>query len=145
MHAYNKLLKPQNVRHAEVALWVWTAWTCLFGLYQSWGDIPEMEQAINDQLQGAITADPHTLLEWIVAAYVGIAVTSAWVTIKIGAGQHWARSSLVWGFILEFIFVAWPPHHWMKDIAAAIPDLGLQIYALYMLYTKPGSDWFETA
>lgn len=134
--------KPQNVCRAEKALWAWTAWTCLFGIYQSWIGIPEIEGMMNGPLQGLVPIEPHKLLEWIIAGYAGLAIASAWIVLKIGAGKNWAKSSVLWGFILQAICIVWPPYHLGLDFLADVPDIGLQIYALYLLYTKPGSDWF---
>ena len=138
-----KLQKPQGVRHAEQALWVWTAWICLFGVYQSWLGIPEIEREMTEQLQGVFSLDPQKLFEGIVGGYAVVAVTSAWVVMKIGVGQNWARRSLLWGFVLEVLYSAFPPYQGGWDLLAGIPDFGLQIYALTLLYTKPRSDWFH--
>ena len=144
--AVEKALKqPQTVRHAEQALWAWTAWTCLFGIYQSWSSIPEIEAMLSGQLQGMFEITPQQLLEWIIAGYAGLFAASAWIVLKIGAGKNWARNSLLWGFIIQAIYTAWPPYHLGMDVLTGIPDFGLQIYALYLLYTKPGNDWFHRA
>jgi hypothetical protein len=135
--------KPRAVLYAEWALWAWTAWACLFGIYQSWIAIPAIEDAITGQLQGMVTLEPKTLLQAIIAGYGAMAVLSVWVVLKIGAGKNWARSSLLWGFVLEAAIAAWPPYHGLLDTLADVPDFGLQGYALYLLYTKPGRDWFH--
>ena len=36
-----------------------------------------------------------------------------------------------------------PPYHGILGCLTDVPDLGLQIYALVMLYTAPGSGWFN--
>ncbi len=137
--------KPKTVTYAEWALWTWTAWVCLFGLYQTGGQIPEFEQALTDDLQGAITIAPQSLLAMAAAGYAALAAISAWIVLKIGAGKHWARSSLMWGFVFQVICMVLPPYHKMgaAEYRAIIPDLGLQIYALYLLYAPPGSVWFQ--
>jgi hypothetical protein len=140
-----ELQKPQSVLYAERALWGWTAWACLFGIYQSWLGIPEMENAISEQIPGLFTATPQSLLQMIIVGYVATAAVSVWFVLKIGAGKHWARNSLLWGFVLEIVWTACPPYHAALDYVADIPDLGFQIYALCLLYTQPGRDWFVQA
>ncbi len=135
--------KPKTVLNAEYALWIWTAWTCLFGLYQSWISIPDLENMMASQLQGIVAIAPETLKESIVGGYALLAVTSLWVIIKIGAGKNWARVSLLLGFILDVVWSAMPPHHGLQEYLADVPDLGLQSYALYLLYTWPGERWFK--
>jgi hypothetical protein len=115
----------------------------LFGVYQSWLSIPEIEQLISGQLADIITLDSKTLLEIIIVGYGLMAVASAWVVFKIGAGKHWARSSLMWGFALEVAWTACPPYHGVMDFLTGAPDIIMQGYALYLLYTKPGCEWFQ--
>ena len=98
---------------------------------------------LTGQLQGLFVIEPKQLLEWIIAGYAGLFAASAWVVHKIGAGRNWARKSLVWGFVIEVLYTAWPPYHLGIDALAGIPDFGLQAYALYLLYTKSGDDWFQ--
>ena len=135
--------KPKAVLAAERALWAWTAWICLFGLYESWTEIPRIEAAITLQLQGMVAITPQTLLALTVAGYAVLALTMVWVIRKIGAGKNWARSSLLLGFILDVLYTLSPPYHGMLSYRTDLPDLGLQIYALYLLYTGPGSFWFH--
>jgi len=63
--------------------------------------------------------------------------------VKIGAGKRWARSSLLLGFILDALYTLSPPHHGILGYLTDVPDWGLQIYTLVMLYTAPGSGWFN--
>ena len=135
--------KPQTVVYATWALWAWTAWICLFGIYQSWMSIPEIERTMTEQLQGMFTVAPSALKEIIIGGYGLLAVMSAWIVLKIAAGKNWARSSLLWGFALEVICAVVPPYHGFLSYLTDIPDYGFQGYALYMLYTKPGCDWFQ--
>ena len=89
--------------YAERALWAWTAWICLFGVYQTSASIPDLEQAITitTQLQGMVTITPQTLMAVTVVGYATLALTMMWIVLKIGAGKRWARSSLLLGFILD--------------------------------------------
>jgi hypothetical protein len=135
--------KPKAVLYAERALWAWTAWICLFGVYQTSASIPDIEQAITTQLQGMVTITPQTLIAVTVVGYAALALTMIWIVLKIGAGKRWARSSLLLGFILDALYTLSPPHHGILGYLTDVPDLGLQIYALVMLYTAPGSGWFN--
>jgi hypothetical protein len=133
--------KPNAVRNAQWALWVWTGWICLFGLYQSWTDIPWIEAMLNSQLQGTVALTPSSLMVASGAGYAAMALTMGWLIVKIGAGRNWARISLLVSFALDAIYTLWPPYH--GTLRTALPDLGLQIFALFLLYTAPGSAWFR--
>jgi len=134
--------KPKAVRNAELALWAWTGWVCLFGLYQTWTEISWIEAILNSQLPGMVALTPQALMVASGAVYAAVALTMGWVVVKIGRGKNWARSSLLVGFILDAIFTLSPPY---RDVLkTALPELGLQIYALFLLYTAPGSGWFHT-
>jgi len=134
--------KPRAVTYAEWALWLWVVFTCLLGIYQTHGQIPEIEEVMTGTLQGAITLSPASLMTMAVVGYSFVALLAAWIVYKIGDGKHWARSSLLWGFAFEILCMAFPPYH-AGELLTAIPDLGLQIFAIYLLYTLPGSAWFE--
>lgn len=134
--------KPNDVLYAELALWVWTVWSCLFGIYHTWQQIPEIEDMLNGDLQGMISIDPDSLLHMAIAGYATIAVVSAWIIIKIGQGRPWARTSLIWGLGFEIVIAVLPPYHAPVEYLADIPDLGLQAFALYYLYTVESRGWF---
>ena len=144
MTVQEKSEKPQAVVYAELALWAWTAWTCLFGFLQTRSQIPEIEQAMAGDLQGLISIAPETLLRAAAGGYAAIAAVSAWFIVKLAAGKHWARSSFMWSFVFQVLLMALPPYHRMTagEFLGAVPDIGLQILALYLLYTLPGSAWF---
>lgn len=137
------LQKPKAVFDAERALWAWTGWICVFGLYQSWVEIPRIEAAIGSQLQGMVALAPRTLMAASGAGYAALALTMVWVIFKIGRGRNWARHSLLLGFILDAIYTLSPPYHGLLSYRTDLPDLGLQIYALHRLYTAPGNSWFN--
>ena len=136
--------KPADVLYAELALWAWTAWACLYGIYHTWKQIPEIEDMLTSQLQGFIDIGPDRLLHMAVGGYVSIAIISAFVVYKIGQGKEWARLSLVWGFalevLIELISAFFEPIEYLSDI----PEFGLQIYALYLLYTPASRAWFAS-
>jgi len=134
--------KPKAVACAEWVLWTWTAWTCVFGIYHTWLSIPEYEQQLLEQSQGLISIAPDMIMKLAVAVYALVLVLSIWIIIEIGKGKHWARSSLLWGFAFQILFMFFPPYHGFSEYLADIPDVGLQAASLYLLYTKPGRDWF---
>ena len=134
--------KPKAVVRAEWALGAWAAWLCLFGVYQSWSSLPGVQTMITEQLQGAISISSETLLEITIAGYALLALTMIWFVFKIGQGKKWARSSLLLSCVLQTLWTAWPPYHGVIDYLPDVPDLGLQFYALYLLYTWPGRTWF---
>ena len=134
--------KPHNVWRAELVLWGWTAWIVLFGIYQTWRQIPEIEDAIAGQLQGAFSMAPGMMMEIAIASYAVLGALSAWVVWKIGAGKHWARASLLWGFVLQAGWALVPPYNGFLDYVADVPDYALQAWALYLLYTPPARGWF---
>lgn len=87
--------------------------------------------------------DHATLVKGVLASYTILGVSSGWVVVKIGAGKNWARVSVLLGLILEGIWLACPPYHGYVDLLTALPDFGLEGYALFLLYTYPGKTWFK--
>jgi hypothetical protein len=148
-------VKPRVIVKAEYALLTWTAWTCFYGIYDAWTTIPEVENLMGSQLQGqfSLGIDNKTMMEWTAAMYAVVAVVSIWFIYKMGKGKSWARSSFFWSFACEAACsVLWvglailsgtPPS--FKDWVAYIPDYGLQIYALCLLYGGDGKRWFHQA
>lgn len=134
--------KPKNLHRAEQLLWIWTAWFSLFGIYQTWTGLPQLEQQLNEQLQGLVSISPENLLRYAIGGYAGIAVLSGWFVYKLGKGKQWARSSFLWSAIIQAGTTALPPIHEFKDYLGDIPDLGLQISACILLYTPQTNAWF---
>ena len=134
--------KPKQVNHAEWALWVWTLWTCLWGVYSTNNNIPEIERSLNEQLQGMVSIPPEALLNYAIGGYAIIGVLSGWFVYKLGHGKQWARSSFLWSFVLQGLTTLAPPYHGLQEHISDIPDLGLQAYAVYLLYSRVCSDWF---
>jgi hypothetical protein len=135
---------PNQVLYAEIALWLWTVYTCLNGIYETWRQIPTIEEAINTQLQGMIAIDPNNMLIMAIVGYGLLAIVSCWFIVKIGQGRPWARNSLLWGVLLQIVIIAVPPYHDAPlDYLNDIPDLGLQICALNLLYGAAARPWFE--
>jgi hypothetical protein len=83
------------------------------------------------------------MMQWTIIGYVLLAMVSGWFVWKIGQGKHWARSSFMWGFMFQLLLMLAPPYHEQaSEYLNDIPDLGLQIMALYWLYAWPGRGWF---
>lgn len=85
-------------------------------------------------------------------AYTVIAVTLAiivFLIVKIAAGKNWARIV----FLVLFVIGTFPMAAVILDEFADAPfmgalsvaQIGLQAYALYLLFTQPGSAWFRKA
>jgi len=139
-HTYKK---PKNVTYAERALYGWTAWTTLFGIYQTYTGLAELATQITEQSSGLVSISPSALLQCAIAGYIAIALISVWIIYEIHKGKHWARSSFLWGFIFQILMFGLPPYHPPLEYLTSIPDITLQIYALYLLYTWPGENWFK--
>jgi hypothetical protein len=135
--------KPKAVSDAELALWAWTAWICSTGLYRAWTAIAQIEGAINSQLQGVITVSPQTLKALALTGYTLLALIMIWLIFKIAAGKRWARTSLFLSFVVDVLYTTSSPHRGVRSVLTDLPDLGLQIYVLFLLYTAPGSFWFK--
>ena len=137
------LTKPNQVLIAEYALWAWTVWTCVFGIVEAWHQIPQVEDLITGNLQGMVSIDANSMMKWVIYGYVGLAAASGWVVYKIGQGKHWARSTTLWGFVLQIGIMVIPPYNTAMEYLMDIPDVGLQLVALHFLYTQPSRAWFE--
>jgi hypothetical protein len=138
-----KIERPKEVRRAVWVVVAWSIWMCLFGIYQTWRELPMLQTMLDTQLQGLIAIDPADALKAAVAGYGVIALTMLWVAYKLDAGKKWARSTLLFSFALEVLIAAAPPYHDLLGYLQDVPDWGLQIYALYLLYTWPGRTWFN--
>src|SRR5262249_13144656 len=95
---------------------------------------------LGEQLQAVAPEITSDMMKPIVlGAYVLVALTMAGVVAQIGRGRRWARFSLVLSLVAEALFfgggTAW-------DYINTAIDLGLQAYALYLLYTGAGRAWF---
>jgi hypothetical protein len=137
--------KPIAVVYAERSLWIWLAWTCLYGAYQAWGPGSHAGAEIAEQFQDIIAITPGAMQSLTVVAYVLAALSVAWLVVKIGDGKTWARRSLLVTFILEVLWAVGQPSAGLMDYLTDVPDLGLQAFALYQLYTAPSRQWFKAA
>ena len=137
--------KPNAVVYAERSLWAWLAWTCLYGAYQTWGPASHSAAEAAAQLQDIVGVAPGSLQSLTIAGYALAAVSIAWMVVKIGDGKNWARRSLLVTFILEVLWASAQSDASVADYLSDVPDLGLQAYALYLLYTKTARLWFRGA
>jgi len=135
--------KPSTVLYAEWALWLWTTWTCLFGMYQTGTELPQQVQSLNEQLQGLATIEPKTMMQLAIVGYAVTGISLAWAIYEIGRRKHWPRSSLLWGFAIELVWMLFFPPHGLKEWLTDIPDIALQVIAIYWLYTSPAKEWFQ--
>lgn len=135
--------KPKNITYAERSLLVWTAWTTLFGIYRTWAGLDELTKQITEQSSGLLIISPSTLLQSAIAGYIAIAILSVWIIFEIHKGKHWARSSFMWGFIFQVLMFGLPPYNPPLEYLTNAPDIALQVYSLYLLYTWPGENWFK--
>ena len=134
--------KPKTIFYAEWALWGWTAWICLFGIYQSLVSLPGIKTMMDEQLQGMISFELKDMRLFVIASYLAMALTLVWFVFKIGQGKRWARTSLLIGVVLQALYIVMSPYQGMLNYLPDVPDIGLQVYALYLLYTWPGRTWF---
>ena len=135
------IFKPTAVTQAVITVWVWIVFLALSGLYQARIAVPQ----VNDMLVMLSTTIDAGTLYWSVAGtyFVG-ALTMVGVAINLNAGKHAARTALLWAFIIDFIVTVFSFEHTLADYILTPIDIGLQSYALWLVYTKPGSGWFAT-
>jgi hypothetical protein len=123
--------KTQSVIYAERALWIWAVWVGAFGLYQTFlGGALSLGDA-----QKMVTLPPATIRALTAMFYVLAAASVVGLALQIGQGKRWARIMLLLSFLLQAMWDLGG-----GDILSHLadgPDLGLQSYALYMLYRKP--------
>ena len=71
----------------------------------------------------------------------------AFLTFKISAGRNWARIT----FLVMFIIGVLPSLPIVMGEfsrspvvgALSVAQIGLQVYALFLVFTRPGSSWFR--
>lgn len=137
------LQKPKDVRTAELILWAWTAWVSLYGIIYTYSHAPQLAQSIIDQTQGLVALDPDDIRPVAIGGYTFIAILSGWFVFKLGHGKHWARSSFLWSFVLQALTTLAPPYHPLMEYMSDIPDLGLQAFAMVLLYKWQSTEWFN--
>jgi hypothetical protein len=137
--------RPIEIKRAQLILWAWTAWTCLYGLYQTINGTSGTDAMFGQALSAIVEIPPGTMRTAIIIAYAAVALGMFGVIAQIGHGRRWARVTLLISFIFEILLFAGPPDGGALGYLALVPDLGLQAAALYLLYTSPGRNWFATA
>lgn len=67
--------------------------------------------------------------------------------LKISAGRNWARITFLVMFIIHVLpsLPSMPGEFSRSAVVGAlsVAYIGLQIYALFLLFTQPGSSWFR--
>ena len=135
--------KPRSIVRSERALWIWAAWTCIWGAYETFHPTLLPGQTTANPLLDALIVPSETFQSLAIAGYALTAASIAWIAVKIGTAHKWARVTLLIGFVLQIFWVTDRSSYSAADYRANAPDLVLQCYALYLLYTKPGRDWFN--
>ncbi|MCG2634651.1 MAG: hypothetical protein J4A00_07010 [Gammaproteobacteria bacterium] len=71
----------------------------------------------------------------------------AFLIFKISAGRNWARITLLVMFIIGVLpTLSIVPGEFSRSAvvgALSVAQIGLQIYAQFLLFTQPGSAWFR--
>ena len=89
-----------------------------------------------------VTLSPEKMLEIIILGYGLMGALSAWIILKIRAGKHWARSSLMWGFVLQAGWALVPPYESALTYLTDLPDYGLQFTRSICSIPRPGATGF---
>ncbi|HAX90888.1 MAG TPA: hypothetical protein DCY07_01585 [Rhodospirillaceae bacterium] len=138
-----KIERPETIRHAVWMLAGWTGWICLFGIYQAWVQYPAIQEMMAVQLQGMISIDFQTWMSVTVGTYVVLAASMAWILKKLFIGRNWTRYCIAFNLLITAAAPALSPAQSSVEYMALVPDLGLQAYAVYLLFSWPGRTWFN--
>jgi hypothetical protein len=131
MHSWNTDQKPQAVTAAVNMFWASLA----IGLVRMLSKISDFRTP--------------TLIAFVSFVFIITFATVAFLLFKASAGRNWARITMLVLFV-----VGMPPElrHVLGEFsrsaltaALAVAQCGLQAYALFLLFTKPGSTWFRRA
>ncbi len=123
--------KPKAVKTAVNALWASLA----VGLVKALLDFAHIS---------AMAPAAFIIIVWVTTiAFI------AFLIAKISAGRNWARIVLLILFALGIL----PALYIMSAEFARVPvmgalsllQMGMQVYALFLLFTQPGSVWFRKA
>lgn len=121
--------KPQSVRLAVNLLWASLA----IGVVKSATDLDYLSRV-----------GPAAFVFFVMACTLAV---MAFLFCKIGAGRNWARITLLVLFILGIVptlpllfaeFARSP----VRGVLSLV-QLAIQACALFLMFTKPGSDWFR--
>lgn len=136
--------KPADIGRGQFVLWVWTFYATVVMGYFDLKDLPDTVQSLNDQAQGLFTVTDSMAFNGIIAEKILIFAVSAWVIASISLRRIGGRSTVMWAVLLQaacYPFMG--TFSSGKEIAKAIPDIGLQILALALLYSRAGTAWFK--
>ena len=137
--------KPADIGRGQLVLWIWTFYATVISGYFDLKELPETVQSINDSAQGLFTVTDDMAFNGIIAEKILIFVVSAWVIATISLRRSGGRNTVLWAVILQaacYPFMG--TFSSGKEIAKAIPDIGLQILALALLYSRASTAWFKT-
>jgi hypothetical protein len=123
--------KTRDVIYAERALWVWAAWVAAYGFYQT------LFGGALGEAQSMVSLPPATLRALTATFYMVAAASVVGLALQVAQGKKWARITLLLSFLLQAVWELGGGD--ILSHLADAPDLGLQGYALYMLYRKPSA------
>jgi len=129
MEAQDSVQKPQSVKTAVNLLWASLA----VGLVKMLMDLSNLSAI-------APPAFTNFVLIFVFAF-------NAFLIFKISAGRNWARIT----FLVLFVIGMLPALPLMLGEfsrapvvgALSVAQVGLQVYALFLLFTQPGSAWYR--
>ena len=130
MELQNPMQKPPTVTIAVNLLWL----SMGVGLVKVLVDISNASATASATMTNFILALTFAVIAFLIT--------------KISVGRGWARTT----FLIMFLIGMMPTLPLIAGEFAKSPtagavtvlQLGLQIYALYLLYTQPGSSWFQS-
>jgi hypothetical protein len=131
METANTPERPQSVRTAMNCLWLSVA----IGAVKLLMELPYLK-----------TIAPAPFTDFVLIVVFALMV---FLIFRIYAGKNWARVT----FLVLFVIGILPTLPTMQSEFVRSPLLGtlsivqagLQIYALFLLFSKPGSGWFRKA
>ena len=142
MNTNTEIDKPDAVRYAVWALSAWTAWVCLYGSYETWKIMPQLQEMIATELRGQVLISTATILKITFSFYAMMALSMVWIIYKIDQGKNWARISMLISLILQVVVFIISPNESVRELLPLVPDIGLQFYANFMLFSESGKIWF---
>jgi hypothetical protein len=136
--------RPPSLRPQQIIWASWMMWASLiigFAALYFEGDL--IDEALSD-----FSEDERGIARgFTIAALALTAALYLWFIDRMRAGRNWARIVLLVFTLLGFIGELTPgesvpdmPAMW---IAMRIVDVLLQIAALVLMFTRPGSEWFR--
>ena len=136
----DRFFKPRAVTKAVWTVWLWILFLALSGIYEGWAAVPQ----IRDMLAPFSITLSDRLVFWSVAGLYELgALTMIGVAINLAAGKHAARIGLLWAFLIDFAATAFSYEPSLAFYILTSIDIGMQAYALWLVFTAPGRFWFE--